>query len=99
MLCNPIALIKPDGVSSKRCGSEPILGLGVKLLETIPPSKFRSTISVSSSPYPKHPLAVMIGFFNLIGPSSTDRSGFIVAPDLMEKSDHLCSKDIARFHR
>src|SRR5512144_1738021 len=74
----PIAFSMPDGVSQMRGGGLPGIGFRDIPFTITPPSRFRSTNSANSSPYPNVPDAVSTGFLSLIPAKLTERSGFLI---------------------
>ena len=74
MPCRPIAFSMPAGVSAIRGGGWPWRSLRKRPLTATPPSDERSTTSSYSRPYPKQPLAAMIGLGSSSEPMRTRRS-------------------------
>src|SRR5512143_1899730 len=73
----PIAFSMPDGVSQMRGGGLPWIGFRDIPFTITPPSRFRSTNSANSSPYPNVPDAVSTGFLSRIPAKSMERSGLL----------------------
>ena len=65
----------PEGVSTMRGYALPSRGSRVVPFTINPPSRSRSMKSENSSPKPKVPDAVSIGFFSFIAPISTASDG------------------------
>src|SRR3954470_1371894 len=64
----------PAGVSTIRGGAWPSRSARNRPLTATPPRLARSTMSLYSTPYPKHPLAAMSGFGSVSVPMATERS-------------------------
>src|SRR3990172_3342174 len=75
---SPIAFSIPDGVLNMLGGGFPAIGSQEIPLPIPPPSRFRSTKSAYSSPYPNVPDAVSTGFLSLIPAKSTERFGLVL---------------------
>ena len=75
IFCSPIAFSMPAAVSNIRGGGLPAIGSRESPFTTKPPSLSRVTMSSNSTPYPKVPLAAMIGFLKLMPQKLMLRSG------------------------
>src|SRR5438045_2564717 len=75
MFCRPMEFSMPAAVSKTRGGGLPGMGSRERPLTTKPPSFSSATMSSNSTPYPKVPLAAMIGFLKLMPAKRMVRSG------------------------
>src|SRR6267378_3560589 len=83
---NPTAFSIQDGVSESHGAGAPSMGCREIPLVTKPPRRFKFTRWVNSSPYPKVPLAAMMGLARRRAPTCTLRStrleGFTLREDI-----------------
>src|SRR5258708_32085683 len=87
--CNPTAFSIPDGVSESLGAGAPSIGCREIPFVTKPPRRFKFTRWVDSSPYPKVPLAAIMGLARPRAPTLTLKStrleGFTLREDITDR--------------
>src|SRR6267378_3077241 len=94
--CKPTAFSIPDGVSESLGAGAPSIGCREIPLVTKPPRRFKFTRWVNSNPYPKVPLAAMMGLARRRAPTCTLRStrleGFTLREDITNRGPQVRSR-------